>query len=108
MTTEYTPLTKKQREQQNWYEKAYYWFWHDVCHRPEPFTYTMRRSAQEHPIYWIVIPAIIFPMVWLSFCWAAGIFKRVKTEKYWLWWIITPTVIGILFWLLMVHLWGIF
>jgi hypothetical protein len=36
--------------------KAYYWFWHDVCKRPEPFTYTMRRSAKEHPLWWILTP----------------------------------------------------
>jgi len=45
--------------------KAYYWFWHDVCHRPEPFTYTMRRSAKQHPGWWIGIPAGIGLAWWL-------------------------------------------
>jgi len=38
--------------------KWYYWFWHDVCHRPEPFTYTMRRHAKEHPLWWIIPPLV--------------------------------------------------
>jgi len=37
-------------------QAAYYWFWHDICKRPEPFTYTMRRSAINHPLPWILIP----------------------------------------------------
>jgi len=54
--------------------KVYYWFWHDVCHRPEPFTYTMRRSAKEHPGYWIGIPAGIGLAWWLLVTHLWGIF----------------------------------
>jgi len=34
----------------------YYWFWHDLCKRPEPFTHTMRRHAKKHPLWWILTP----------------------------------------------------
>jgi hypothetical protein len=40
-------------------EKWYYWFWHDVCHRPEPFTYTIRRSFKQHPLWWILTPILV-------------------------------------------------
>ena len=48
-----------------WIGKIYYWFWHDICKRPEPFTYTMRRSAKEHPVWWIGIPTGIGIIWWL-------------------------------------------
>jgi len=46
-------------------QSAYYWFWHDVCKRPEPFTYTMRRSAINHPLPWILIPLGVGAAWWL-------------------------------------------
>nr|BEL00726.1 hypothetical protein DMOBY_05790 [Dehalococcoides mccartyi] len=35
--------------------KVYYWFWHDVCKRPEPFTYSMRRNlnTKGNSAWWI-------------------------------------------------------
>lgn len=46
-------------------QDAYYWFWHDLCKRPEPFTYTMRRSSVNHPLPWILIPVGIGLAWWL-------------------------------------------
>lgn len=37
--------------------KAYYWLWHDLLKRPEPFTYSMRRNAKANPWPWVLIPA---------------------------------------------------
>jgi hypothetical protein len=105
----YTPLTPEEKAKQNWISKAYYWFWHDVCNRPEPFTYTMRRSAQDHSVYWIVTPvalviaaAVLFSVfgVW---SWHIAYTKKKKTTI-----IISVFVVILIAWhLLAVHLWGI-
>lgn len=54
--------------------KAYYWFWHDVCKRPEPFTHTMRRSTKEHPLWWILTPIMVGSGYYLLVCHLAGWF----------------------------------
>lgn len=35
--------------------RVYYWFWHDVMKRPEPYTDTWRRSIKKHPKLWLSI-----------------------------------------------------
>jgi len=45
--------------------KLYYWFWHDVCKRPEPFTYTMRRNFKANPLPWIITPIGLGAAWWL-------------------------------------------
>jgi len=45
--------------------KLYYWFWHDVCKRPEPFTHSMRRSFKANPLPWIITPIGLGTAWWL-------------------------------------------
>lgn len=54
-------------------KRWYYWLWHDVCGRPEPFTHTMRRSAKSHPLPWILIPLGIGGAWYLLVCHLWGI-----------------------------------
>jgi len=54
--------------------KVYYWFWHDICRRPEPFTWTLRRSAKAHPLPWIFIPLGIGIAWWLLVTHLWGLF----------------------------------
>lgn len=53
--------------------RLYYWFWHDVCRLPEPFSHTMRRSAKKHPALWIGIPTGVFVAWYLLVCHLWGI-----------------------------------
>jgi hypothetical protein len=64
---------KGQGGKMHW-SKWYRWFWHDVCKRPEPFTYTMRRSAKEHPLWWILPPIGVGLAWWLLVTHLWGIF----------------------------------
>ena len=52
--------------------KVYFWLWHDVCDRPEPFTDTMKRSAKNNPLPWILIPMGIGGAWYLLVCHLAG------------------------------------
>jgi hypothetical protein len=49
----------------NWLIKAYYWLWHDIFGLEHPFTWYMRKSAKEHPLWWIVTPLGIGVAWWL-------------------------------------------
>ena len=35
--------------------KIYYWFWHDIMRRREPYTHQLRRMAKAHP--WLFLGA---------------------------------------------------
>lgn len=43
----------------NWIGRLYYWFWHDVLCRVEPFTFQWRRSVGQDPVWW-------FFLIWTS------------------------------------------
>lgn len=49
----------------NWIVNVFYYFiWHDLFNRPEPFTETMRRSAKAHPLPWVLIPLLTGAAWW--------------------------------------------
>lgn len=63
--------------------RAYYWLWHDVLTRDEPFTYELARNIRRNgaffwaffilsqwAFYWHFRPAWPFCLAWLCFdCW---------------------------------------
>ena len=107
MSTNYTPPTAEGLAQENWLSRAYYWFWHDVCHRPEPFTYTMRKWCISNPILTLIIPLLIaWPLI-IWFAWDAGVFDKKSKMHCWMGAIIAACIIGSGLWLLVVHLWGL-
>jgi hypothetical protein len=116
--TVYTPPTPEEAAKRNWISKAYYWFWHDVCHRSEPFTYTMRRSAEANPLPWFLIPSILtigyaFLLAWL---WGGtgsqdakhygGAQRWAKDHRVLL--TVLPAFIIVAFYALILHLCGLF
>ncbi|APV44189.1 hypothetical protein Dform_00844 [Dehalogenimonas formicexedens] len=63
--------------------RAYYWFWHDLLCRQEPFTYQLARNIRRNgaffwaafilaqwAAYWHFMPAWPYALAWLaSDCW---------------------------------------
>jgi len=47
-------------------EKAYYWFWHDLLQRQEPFTYEFRRQKSAWGwAWWFFVISFSGFWVWL-------------------------------------------
>jgi len=43
----------------NWLVKVYYKLWHDIFGLDHPFTWYMRKSAKEHPLWWVIVPIVV-------------------------------------------------
>ena len=61
----------------------YYWIWHDVCKRPEPFTTTTQKEQQANPLLFMLIFA------------GLGILVVKVARDYW-WQILIGFLLGIL------------
>jgi len=86
----------------------YHWFWHTICGLPHPFTWYMRLSANEHPLWWILAPIVIgitFYM-WLWFGDNDWWWHKSEREKHLVWYL-GSLVVGVAYYILIVHLWGI-
>ena len=38
----------------DFFNKLYKWFWHDLLHRKEPFTYQIRRHVKVWWLLWVI------------------------------------------------------
>ncbi|MCJ7828544.1 MAG: hypothetical protein MUP81_02255 [Dehalococcoidia bacterium] len=87
----------------------YHWFWADVCGLPHPFTYYMRLSANEHPLWWILVPIVLGVSFYLVLWFAGGKWwhRKSEREKH-LGWYLGSIIIGVAYYLLITHLWGLF
>ncbi len=61
----------------------YYWIWHDLCKRPEPFTSTIRTEQKNAPL--------LFMLIFLGL----GIYLALVARRYW-WQILIGFLAGIL------------
>lgn len=88
----------------SWYQ----WLWQDVCGLAHPFTWYMRMSAQEHPLWWILTPIImgIAFYLWLWFGNPNWWQTRSEREKR-LGWYLGSIALGVAYYVLVCHLWGI-
>jgi hypothetical protein len=104
----YTPPTPEELAKMNWISRAYYWFWHDLCHAKQPFTYSLRQSARDFPLYWLLTPPLLIVALAITFFFTTAYAWHLSTAKQRTiaFWVAVPACLAIIAWLLVMHLAG--
>lgn len=104
----YTPPTPEELAKMNWFSRAYFWLWHNLCHAKQPFTYTLRQSARDFPLYWILTPPLLIVALAVTFFFTTAYAWHLASNKQrtLAFWIAIPACFAIIAWLLVMHMAG--